>query len=95
MIRSFRMSEPVSPKFRHPIINALLWQVLLFIFVLLLLDDFRSARCCGLVMIAYWWSVTWIVFRRRMSPTAGDLGWIRWGFLPLFVFGAIFGGLLL
>jgi len=33
----------------------------------------------------FWGFVLWIVLRRRLSPTKGDLGIIRFGFVPLWL----------
>lgn len=94
-MRSFRLNEPLSPLWRHPIITALLWQILLMIFALLMLDGHRMAVFGGVMLLAYWWTVTWMVVQRPMSPTVGDLRWIRWGHWPIFACGALVGALIL
>jgi hypothetical protein len=56
---------------------------------MLMLDFGRMGKVCGIAMLGYWAGAALIVARRPNAPAAGDLTFLRWGFLPLFVFAAL------
>lgn len=75
----------LSDDYRSPIHAALIQQVVCSLFCLLLLDGGRTARVCGVSVVGFWVAAAIVMTRRPTSPTEGDLAWVRWGSLPLFV----------
>jgi hypothetical protein len=64
---------------------AVLQQVFLGLLAMLVLDSGQTARCLGCCVCGFWIGLAIIARRRPFAPTAGDLDFIRWGSLPLFV----------
>ncbi len=54
-------------------------QVVLAVLAVLILDMGEAARGMGAVMIGYWTGIVIILIRRPLSPTKGDLFFVRWG----------------
>jgi hypothetical protein len=78
-----------DPYFR-PLLQALGLQCLLLLF----------SGCCGMppelfvrgccyASAGFWFAVIVVLVRRPRSPTQGDLAFIRWGLLPIGVFGTM------
>jgi hypothetical protein len=44
---------------------------------------------CAVTMIAFWTGVLAMMVRRPLTPTRGDLAFIRWNFVPLFLAAAV------
>jgi len=78
-------SLPISPSYRKPIFEALVLQVLLGLFSLLILDGGTTARICGIALVAFWGGATVLIWRRPQSPTKTDIELLRFGYLPLAV----------
>jgi hypothetical protein len=49
-----------------------------------MLDGGRMAKVCGVAMIGFWAAAALIMARRPNSPRPSDIGFLRWGFVPLF-----------
>jgi hypothetical protein len=76
---------PVSDSYRLAFRFALLQQLPWAILCLLMLDFGRTAKICGLAMLAFWVVAFTIMARRPESPTRFDVLFIRWAFFPIFV----------
>jgi hypothetical protein len=68
---------------------ALRFQIPIALVSMLVLDRGRTARVCGVAMLGFWLVAAIVAVRRPWSPTAGDLRFWRWGFLPCFVLALI------
>ena len=77
--------EIVSVEYRKATLVALAIQIPTAILCLLLLDDGTMARLCGIAMAAFWIAAALIAVRQPNSPSAIDLWYWRWGFVPCFV----------
>jgi hypothetical protein len=75
---------PLSERVRQGIRVALFQQVPFAVLCLLLLDFGRTARLCGIALIAFWSMVALILARRPISPSPADLVFLRYGFWPVF-----------
>ncbi len=80
---------PVAPAYRDAIKAAILLQLLLTLFMLLLLDGGYTAGIGACVMGGFWIGVAAIIFRRPRNPTPLDLFYVRWGYVPLLVLTVI------
>jgi hypothetical protein len=76
---------PVADTYRSAFRLALLQQIPWAMLCLLMLDFGRSAKICGIAMLAFWVAAFIMMARRPESPTRFDMGFIRWAFFPIFV----------
>ena len=74
---------------RQAIRFALIQQSLLATLCLLMLDGGRAAKLCAATAVGYWLGVAWLLAVRPHRRSPGDLRFIRWGFLPLFLVAAL------
>jgi hypothetical protein len=85
---------PVAPQYRDAIRVAILLQVLLTLFMVLLLDGGYTARIGACAMGGFWIGVTAVMFRRPRNPSRLDLLYVRWGYLVLLVLSVIIAPLI-
>lgn len=81
-------SRPISPAYWPPTKTALVYQGIVFILALLMLDMGQTICEAVTAIGAYWLAFGIIVFRRPSSPTRSDIFMIRYGFLLMFVSAA-------
>ncbi len=74
------VADSYRPAFRFALIQQVPWALL----CLLMLDFGRTAKICGITMVAFWVAAFTIMARRPESPTRFDIGFIRWAFIPMF-----------
>ncbi len=82
-------SKPFDDSIRFTLIQ----QVPIAIGCFLLLDFGVTAKVCAVAMIAFWSGVVLLVTRRRDHLSTTDLGFIRWGFLPIFLASKLLGSI--
>lgn len=70
---------PIAPAYDHQIWFSVKQQVVLAILASLVLDMGQCARGMASVMVGYWVGTAIILLRRPMSPSKGDLLFVRWG----------------
>jgi hypothetical protein len=75
----------LSPQYRAAARVALLTQLPVATLSLLVLDSGWTAKICAGVMIGFWLAAALIATRRPWTPSAGDLLFWRWGFVPCFL----------
>ena len=75
------VSDAYLPAFRLALLQQVPWSIL----CLLMLDFGRTAKICGIAMLAFWVAAFTIMARRPEAPTRFDIGLIRWAFFPIFV----------
>ena len=80
---------PLSSLYREAVYFTLRQQVPPALLCLLLLDGGRTAKVCGIAMLGFWAGAVIIIGRRPTSPNPGDLVFLRWGFLPIFVLALV------
>lgn len=73
-----------SPEYRDAAGVALALQLPLAVVCSLLLDFGRTAKICGVAMLAFWIMAATLAARRPSSPTFSDLLFWRWGFVGCF-----------
>ncbi|MFO0908303.1 MAG: hypothetical protein U0794_08075 [Isosphaeraceae bacterium] len=78
---------PLSDSYRGALHFTLAQQVPLAMICLLLLDGGRMSRVCAIAMFGFWAAAALILARRPHTPAAGDLAFLRWGFVPLLALG--------
>lgn len=65
--------------------TALIWQGVIGVLALLVLDGGQTWRAFGAAFLCHW-SIIWILlFRRPLAPTRVDLALVRYATLPLLV----------
>jgi hypothetical protein len=69
----------IAPAYDQRIWFSVKQQVLLTILAGLVLDMGQTARAMAAVMAGYWIGAAVIVMRRPLSPSKGDLLFVRWG----------------
>ncbi len=69
----------IDPAYDRQIWFAVKQQVVLTILAGLVLDMGETVRGMAAVMIGYWVGTVIILVRRPMSPSKGDLLFVRWG----------------
>ena len=74
----------LSPQYGDAARTALWVQIPLGILSLLMLDGGQTAKVYAVTLAGFWPCAFLIALRRRWSPTAVDLWFWRWGFLPCF-----------
>lgn len=74
-----------APEYRRPLWRAVEQQLAMTVLCVLMLDGGQMARLCGIAMAAFWGGASFVLVRRPTSPTAGDLWYLRAGFLPMFL----------
>jgi hypothetical protein len=79
----------LSDSYREAVYFTLRQQVPWALLCSLLLDGGRMAKVCAIAMLGFWLAATFFMVRRPQSPTAHDLTFLRWGFLPLFAVTAL------
>jgi hypothetical protein len=72
---------PISPLYRGAIKDALVLQVIIGVFALMILDFGQCAQICGIALIAFWGGAATIICRRPENPTTTDLTLVRFGYL--------------
>jgi hypothetical protein len=77
--------------YRRPLKAALLQQAICFIVGILTLDGGTTANATTVALLAYWMSAGLIIARRLDKPTLGDLHFIRWAFLAIWLSAVIVG----
>jgi hypothetical protein len=76
-------SEP--PAYRGALKWALLQQAVVFAPLLILLDGEFAASVAAAVTLGYWLVTLIIVRRRPTSPTPGDIAFVKYGFVAIFL----------
>jgi multisubunit Na+/H+ antiporter MnhE subunit len=81
--------KPTGPNWHRklkiaPVYDQQIWfsvkqQVILAILAALVLDMGETARGMAAVIIGYWIGAVIILIRRPLSPSKGDLLFVRWG----------------
>jgi hypothetical protein len=84
----------LSHSYREAVFFTLCQQVPWALLCSLLLDGGRMAQVCGIAMLGFWSVATAFMVRRPRSPSADDLTFLRWGFLPLFAVTALLAQLI-
>ena len=79
----------ISAEYRKAARVALGVQIPIAILCVLMLDSGRTAKICGAAMLGYWLVAAVIAVRRPWTPSATDLWYWRWGFVPCFVFALV------
>jgi hypothetical protein len=69
----------IAPAYDRQIWFSVKQQVLLAILAVLVLDMGEAARAMAAVIAGYWAGATVVVMRRPLSPSKGDLLFVRWG----------------
>ena len=82
-------SAIISTEYRKAARVALGMQIPIAILCVLMLDSGRTAKICGAAMLGYWLVAAVIAVRRPWKPSAADLWYWRWGFVPCFVFANV------
>jgi hypothetical protein len=85
---------PLSHSYREAVFFTLCQQVPWALLCSLLLDGGRMAKVCAIAMLGFWSAATVFMVRRPQTPTARDLAFLRWGFLPLFGVAALLAQLI-
>jgi hypothetical protein len=75
----------ISPEYRRAVRVALCVQIPAALVCLLLLDGGRTAQICGIAMLGFWLVAAAVAAHRPWTPSAADLWFWRWGFIPCFV----------
>jgi len=75
----------LSPFYRPRVLFALTMQILISLVAGLLLDGGQTARAVGVALLGFWIGTALLIARRPTSPTAVDLLWVQWGFLPVVI----------
>jgi hypothetical protein len=83
-----------SPAYRTPLKFAVAQHFLALLFTAFLLDGGAMLRASLFAVAAHWVAIVIVMFRRRSTPIAFDLGLIRVGFAPVAVVAGIVAGLL-
>ncbi len=78
-------ASPLAPAYRPAIKTALLQQGIVLILAALVLDMGETFHAAVIAVVAYWLAFVVVVFRRASCPTRGDLLFVRYGFLLIFV----------
>ena len=74
----------IPEDYRSPVMDALKVQIPIAILCLLMLDGGYMARMCAALLAGHWSGILLAMWRRPDAPTAGDLWYVRWGFLSFF-----------
>jgi hypothetical protein len=69
----------IAPAYDQQIWFSIKQQVVLSILAALVLDMGETAGAMAVVMTGYWIGTSIIVMRRPLSPSKGDLLFVRWG----------------
>ena len=72
----------ISDAYKKPIMIALVWQAILGVLSMAILDTGRTAIICLIAVIAFWSGISIMIIRRPKNPSKLDLLLIRAGFLP-------------
>ncbi len=75
----------IAPAYRPAIKTALLQQGIVLILAALVLDGGLTLYAAVIALVAYWLGFGILVFRRASCPSRGDLLFVRYGFLLIFV----------
>lgn len=80
LIRTIRLKRlPITPVYVHQIWFSVKQQVVLVVLASLVLDMGQTVRMMAATIIGYWIGVVIILVRRPLSPSKGDLLFVRWG----------------
>ncbi len=80
LIRTIRHGRlEIAPAYDHQIWFSVKQQILLAILASLVMDLGETARAMTALMIGYWIGAAIILVRRPLSPSNGDLLFVRWG----------------
>jgi len=79
----FARSPVIAESYRHPIVFALVLQVVIAVLSMLMLDGGQLAKVCGVAMAGFWIGGFVIIGRRPFNPTASDLLYFRIGFVAV------------
>jgi len=75
--------------YTRPLIQAFALQlVLVFLYDYCCLDLGEHRQACCYSSVVFWLGTVLILVRRPRKPTRGDLAFIRWGLLPIVLFGS-------
>lgn len=77
----FTTTLPLSDRYRDAIRFAVALQVPWAVLLMLVLDGGQMARVGGDAMVGFWVGVAVVLLRRPTSPTAGDLLYVRYGYV--------------
>jgi hypothetical protein len=75
----------INVEYRKAAQVALAIQIPAAILCMLVLDGGYTARVCGIAILAFWLVAAIIASRRPSAPSAVDLWYWRWGFVPCFM----------
>jgi|SRR5437868_1774438 hypothetical protein len=78
-------SLSISSNYLKPVFEAVALQALLGLFSMMNLDGGETARICGIALVAFWGGVSVLIWRDPQAPTRADIGFIRFGYLPVVV----------
>ncbi len=78
-------ATPLALAYTPAIKSAMIQQVIFFILAVLMLDMGLTLHITVIAIMAFWFAFGVIIFRRPRSPTKGDIRFIRYGFLLIFV----------
>lgn len=73
--------QPLSAEYGRALKTSIILQLIVVVPSVLMLDGGLMGHIALVALLAYWLSVPMIVWRRRAVPTAGDLWFVRYGFL--------------
>jgi hypothetical protein len=79
------MRVPIADSYRRPLWDAFAVQAVLLMLSAMMLDFGVTAQCSLIALLAFWGGTLMVLLRRPRNPTRMDLGWIRWGYLPLLI----------
>jgi len=77
----------IAPAYRPAIKVALVGQLISLLFLMTILDGGQTFRAATCGMAGFWIGVAIVMMRRPRSPSALDLLFVRWGFLPMLALG--------
>ena len=80
----------LSPAYKPAIKSAVLQQAIVFALSALMLDFGQTVIAALATAIGYWLEVLFLLWRRPTTPTAGDIYFVKRGFLAMF-FLMLFG----
>lgn len=81
----------VARAYKRPIAGNAMGQFLCLLLASTILDGGFIFATAGIAVFAYWAAVVIVVVRHPASPTKGDLGWVRVGFVVSLVLAFIIG----
>jgi hypothetical protein len=69
----------IHPAYGPQIRFSIIQQVILAILAILVMDEGQTSHGMAAVLLGYWLGIAIILVRRPLSPTKGDLLYVRWG----------------